>query len=67
MNMVETSSIRVAVLEGHYASLEDHGVPVSVFAAATIGTTATAGSMDCQILPRWLFLFWQARIKLGRK
>ena len=28
--MVETSSIRVEVLEGHYASLEDHGVPVSL-------------------------------------
>ena len=28
--MVETTRIRVAVLEGQYASLEDHGVPLSV-------------------------------------
>ena len=29
--MVETSRIRVAVLESKYASLEDHGVPLSVY------------------------------------
>ena len=28
--MVETTKIRLAVLEGQYASLEDHGVPLSV-------------------------------------
>ena len=28
--MVETSKIRVTVLESHYVSLEDHGVPLSV-------------------------------------
>ena len=39
--MVETTKIRVAILEGQYASLEDHGVPLCLFAIATARSQAT--------------------------